>query len=286
MLQPYLLELDGRLAGRLFDFTGGGVEADVVLERTGRGLTSRNQPFAVKYQDIVLACGTGMSLTFYDWIGSAFSGASLRKAGAVTILDHGFKARARREFTDAIVSSIVLPDLDASGKDAAFITVTITPERASFTESGGKQDLGVYTSALPKAWDTGSFRIQIDGLNAECPHVTRISSIGLGRKIVRDAVESTREPVLMPGAIALSNLTLELPGSFADGFYKWAEGKKNGSIDFLAPGSSSPYFTVKLRGLSIFKMFSTGGRTKTTLPVTVSLYCEGMSFSAGAAAMM
>jgi len=35
MLQNYIIELDGRPAGRFFEFAGGGAQADVAIEKQG-----------------------------------------------------------------------------------------------------------------------------------------------------------------------------------------------------------------------------------------------------------
>jgi hypothetical protein len=249
----------------------------------------------VKYGDMVLDCGTGMSRTFYDWVGSSFGGKTMRRSGAVIALDE-FNSRARRNFYEALVVSIAFPDLNRSSKEEAVMTVTLTPERTTYSTTTERPDLGVYTSALPKAWNIGGFRIEIDGLSKECSHVKRISPLRLGQKVKGVEVANTRDATLEPAAIEFSNIALELPGSFADGFYKWADDslvrgnttERNGSIDFLAPGSSSPYFSVKLGGLGIYGMSSakaSAGSAKTILPVTVKLYCEEMTFSAGAAAI-
>ena len=289
-----LLELDGKLSGRFFGYTGGEVHADVIVEKVGAGQISRKHLGAVEYGDIALDCGTGMSRTFYDWVGSAFGGTTMRKTGAIIALDAKSKPKGRLDFNNALVASLSLPELDRSAKEGASMTVTISPEWTRYNRSSGAQDMGVYTGALPKAWHIGSFRIQIDGLSKECSHVTRISSLSLGRKVMKDYVGEIREARVVPAAIEFSNITLKLPGSFAGGFYNWLDdsvvkgnaSEKGGSIDFFAPGSSSPYFSVKLGGLGIFGMSSPpGGRTNTALPVAVNLYCEEMTFSAGAAAI-
>lgn len=235
-----------------------------------------------------------MSRTFYDWLGSTFSGKTMRRSGAVIALDQKSNPSGRRDSYEALVTSIALPELNRSSKEDAVMTVTLKPERTSNSTTTEPQNLGVYTSALPKAWNIGSFRVQIDGLSKECSHVTRISSLRLGQKVKANDIGQARDATLEPVAIDFFDIALELPGSFATGFYKWADDsvvkgnttEKNGSIDFFAPGSSSPYFSVKLRGLGIYGMSSTPlGSAKSTLPVTVKLYCEEMSFSAGAAAI-
>jgi hypothetical protein len=287
----FLLELEGKLAGRFFELSGGMPYADVIVEGAGRGLTGHKHLGAVRFQDMQLSCSAGMSRTFYDWIG-AFGRASMRKSGAVITLDQASKPAVRLDFYDALVKSLVLPSLDRSASGHAAMKVAISPERTSFNKSGGTQNLGVYTS-LPKASNIGSFRIQIDGLSADCSHVTRISSLTLGQKIAQDPGGSG-VPDLIPGATEYSDLTVELPGSNAVGFYKWLDDfvvkgnsslEKNGSIDFLGSGSSSPYFSVKLSGLGIYKSSASGGPAKTPHPVAFNMYCEEMTFSAGAAAL-
>ena len=70
----YLFELDGRLAGRFSTFAGGGTHADVIVEKVGAGQVSHKHLGAVKFEEMILECGTGMTHAFYDRIGSAFSG--------------------------------------------------------------------------------------------------------------------------------------------------------------------------------------------------------------------
>ena len=292
MLQPYLLELGGKLAGRFFDFTGGMAEAEVVVEKLGPRLVSRKHLAGVKYEDIVLVCGTGMSRSFYEWVGSTFNGRSMRKDGAIITLDQNSKPTARLEFQQALITSLALPELDASGKDPAYLTVSIKPERTSFKKSTEALDLGVYTPASPKAWHIADFRIRIDGLDNDCRHVTHIKPLRLGQEITKDWSGEARESRLEPTKIEFSNVAIELPALYADGFFKWhadfvEKGKnspdreKDGSLDFLAPGSSTPYFGLKLDGLGIYNIKQAGG----SLPVTVEMYCHKMTFSAGAAAI-
>ncbi len=291
----FLLELDGKLAGRFFQFDGGGAKAEVVTV-AGGGAFSQKHISSVSYDDMTLACGTGMSHAFYDWLGASFSGKAARRTGAVILLDQNSKARERMDFYEALVTSLVLPKLNRASNDKAVMKVKVAPERTSFKEGDGSQKLGVYTGALPKAWTIGSFKIQIDGLSKECTHVTQISSLKLGQGVKPDNVGEMRDANLEPTKIEFSDLELVLPGAFADGFYKWHEdmvvkgnsgssNEKKGTVDFLAPGSSSPYFSVKLGGLGIMSMNAQGGRLNKTSPVTVGLYCEQMTFSAGAAAI-
>ncbi len=296
MLQQFLLELEGKLAGRFFGFTGGMAVGDTVVERIGSGQVVHKHVGGVRYEDMVLVCGTGMSRTFYDWAGSSFNGGFQRMSGAVMSLGHDSKSTGQLEFQNALVSSLELPKLDASSKDPGYLTISLTPEFTSFKKPGDTPNLGVYTSGLPKAWTIGAFRLDIDGLTAECRYVTRVESLRLGQVIVKDVVGSRRSPQNEAGGVNFSDLSVVLPRIHADGFYKWhqsfvvmgnssSSGEKNGSLSFLGPGAMAPYFVVKLRGLGIKVISSPAFGTATALPVTVTMYCQEMTFSAGAGAI-
>jgi hypothetical protein len=289
MLQPFLLELDGRVAGRFFESRGGGPAANEVLTSSS-GLIQRVLPRRPEFNNIVLACGPGMSRFFYGWVGSAFIGKSIPKNGAVVALDHNSKPMSRLQFHDALVASLVLPELNKSQNRQAVLVISIKPSRTSFNKSVPAQSPSPQASLLSKPWNTSDFLIKISGLETDCRHVTRIQPLNLGEKIMVDNVGESREPNLEPGAPFFSDVKFELPKSHADGFYKWSNDtvkangilEKDGSIEFLARGSSTPYFTVKLTRLGILGISHTA---QNNASVEVSLYCESMSFLAGAGAI-
>ena len=296
MLQNYIIELDGRPAGRFFEFAGGGAQADVAIEKQGADKISRKHIASIKYQDMVLACGTGMSHDFYQWIADTFAGSFARKNGAVVQLDGKHTPVGRLEFMSALVTALVLPELDASTKKAAVMTVSIRPEmtRSAAAERSAKP--GVYISTLPKAWNISDFRLKIDGLENECRHVTHIDSLKLGQKIVLDAIGESRDYSQEGGALEYSDLVIRLPELFATGFYKWFDDfvvkgnstfEKRGTLEFFAPSSSKAYFGIEFSGLGIESAKGPSGlRSKTSLPVTVSMYCESMKFYAGPSAII
>ena len=292
MEQRFLLELDGMLAGRFFDFKGGGIaKEEVVIPRlSGLGLITRKQLDDPDFQEMVLACGTGMSQSFYDWVGSPFRRQHARKDGAIITLDRLSKPTARLSFHQALVTSLSMPALDASSKDPAYMTVTVKPGWTSFNNSTDSRSVGAYTSVIPKAWASSSFRIKIDGLETECQHVTKIEALRLKQRIVANPTGETRRREIEPGAIDVPNLVLELPQTFTGRFDQWFNSavlekqdswdkERNGTLDFLAPGAGTSYFRLNLKDLGIFKM------TRSAASIKVEMYCEGMEFSASGAAV-
>lgn len=280
MLQPFLLELDGIAAGRVLDSQGGAQFSEVVTSSTMLIQHIKIRPSG--FGNIVLACGPGMSRLFYNWVGSAFLKQNAPKNGAVIALDLHSKPKGRLEFYNTWVTSLALPELNKSVNKQATLIISLKPGKTSINKSIRAQSLGSYTSPLSKIWHTCDFQIKIAGLEADCSHVTRILPLTMGERIVSDFVGEEREPVLEPSKEELSDVTLEIPKSNADGFQKWLKDtatEKDGSLDLLAPKSVSPYFTVQLAGLGVRKITSKGASLQ------VSMYCNSMSFSAGTAAI-
>lgn len=289
MEQHFLLELDGRLAGRLFDFKGGGNRANVIRVSHPTPITHKH-PNLVEFQEMVLACGTGMSQSFYDWVGSPFRRQFQRKDGAIITMDRLSKPTTRLNFQQALVSSLGMPALDASSKDPAYMVVTLKPQRTSFSGSTNSQSVGAYSSAIAKAWRTSSFRIKIDGLEAECQHVTKIAALTLRQKNTISTIGDRRDYEIEPTGLEFPDLILEIPRTFAGKFTQWfkssvlegqdsSDKERNGTLDFLAPGATTPYFGLKLNDLSIYKM------TLSATSVKFMLHCEEMEFSASVAAV-
>jgi phage tail-like protein len=294
MEQNYILEIDGKAAGRFFAFSGGGAEADVVSVSGG---SAHKHIGSVKYHDIVLTCGSGMSRGFYDWIGTSFGGANMRKSGSIVALDQKQAPSARLDFANALVTSLALPELDRSANKAAYLKLVISPEHTrSITDPNAKP--GVYSSALPKAWNISDFRLTIYGLENDCKRVTHIDSLILGRKLMDSSFGESRSSGKEATSTEYPNLEVRLPDMNAAGFYAWLDdfvvkgnngpdSEKKGVLEFFAPNSTKDYFGLELSGLGIYKIEGSAGlRQKTSLPVTVGMYCESMKFYAGAAAII
>ena len=66
------LELDDVLAGWVFKVSGGGATADVVSEKIGPDHVIKKHLGGVKYEEIVVEAGLGMTKSFYQWIADSF----------------------------------------------------------------------------------------------------------------------------------------------------------------------------------------------------------------------
>lgn len=294
MLQNYLLELDGKPAGRFFDFAGGMAKAEVTSTSSGNKINKHIS--SIRFQDMVVTCGTGMSRSFYEWVGTSFGGAISRQTGAVLALDYNQVPTARLDFRDALVTSLVLPELERGANSEAYLTVKISPEQTLRKDPDPNTKIGVYASSLQKAWNIGSFRLRIAGLEADCAQVTRINSLNLKQGIQSLEVGQSRFSQKEPTKVEYSNLVVTLPEMSAKGFIKWHEdfvvngnnsstAEKNGTLEFFAPKSTQPYFLLEFSNLGIMSIGSAKLITKTNVPITIEMYCESMKFGAGSAAI-
>ena len=84
----FALEIDGAHAGWLHSAEGGHATSDVVTEKVGADMIQKKHLAGVKYEDISISCGTGMSKAFYDWIQDSFDHKASRKNGAKTTTPH------------------------------------------------------------------------------------------------------------------------------------------------------------------------------------------------------
>src|SRR5438067_888086 len=107
-IAQFAVELDGHHAGFVSRYSGGAAHADVVNEPSGRKHLG-----AVHFEDMVLACGPGMSKAFYDWVSdsSDMSGGAHRKDGEILACDYTFKVRKRLEWRSGMITAIGLPAL-------------------------------------------------------------------------------------------------------------------------------------------------------------------------------
>src|SRR5438105_15652992 len=91
----YGVELDGIMAGWVWSAEGGHATSDVVLEKIGPDHIQKKHIAGVKYEDITISCGTGMSKGFYTWIQSSFLHNYQRKNGAIIGDDYNFHELSR-----------------------------------------------------------------------------------------------------------------------------------------------------------------------------------------------
>jgi len=255
----YAIELDGFIAGWLWSAEGGNATGVVVNEKLGPDRIIRKHIDRIKYEDITVTCGAGMAKGFYEWLkNTIMSKNNPRKNGAIIQTDVNGKEVSRLNFVNAMISQISFPALDAASKDAAKMTITITPQYTQQVQGSGKS-LGV---VMPKKWLSANFRLTIAGLDTT--KVNKIDALVFKQVAVKDAVGSGRDSMQIPFQQEIPNLVITFAEVSAQTFRNWYgdfvikgingdTAEKNGTLEYLDPNLKT-LFTLTLQRIGIFRL--------------------------------
>jgi phage tail-like protein len=288
----YGIELDGIMAGWVQSVEGGHATAEVVQEKLGADHIIKKHISGVKYEDITVNCGTGMSKGFYEWLKSSFDHKYVRKNGAVVSADFNYKEYTRLNFFNALITEIGFPALDAASKDAAKMSIKFSPEYTRLVAKPGSQIAGSFKNdqVIQKKWLPSNFKLEIQGL--DCTRVNKIEAIVVKQKVVDNPVGELRDYEREPAHLEIPNLVVTLAESHANEFYNWHEDfvikgncfdnmEKTGAITFLTPNLKEELFTIEFQHLGIFKLTpeKVEAGSENIRRVKAEMYCEDMKFT-------
>lgn len=292
----YGLEIDGISAGWLWSAEGGHATSDVVTEKLGPDHIAKKHLGPLKYEDISLQCGTGMSKGFYEWIKTSFDHKYQRKNGAIIAADYDYNEHSRLTFYNALMTEVGFPALDAASKDAAKMTIKFKPEYTrTTTTTGGPSVAGGKFPIKPqvqKKWLPSNFRIRIDGLEDSCSRVNKIEAIVVKQKVIENPVGELRDYEAEPAVVEVPNLVITFPESHSKPFYDWHESfvikgnngddqEKGGTLEFLTPNLQEVLFTIQFQHLGIFKLTpeKVESGSENIRRLKAEMYCEDMKFT-------
>lgn len=233
------------------------LSADVLPEDETKGdTTARKRPGRVKYGDITMKVGTGMSKHFYSWVKDSFDHKTNPRTGA---LAYGRRNGAiiACDFRNALITEIGMPALDAASKDAAKMTIKLSPEASRFRRASSMASPP--NAKTQKQWLPANFRLSLGDL--PCSRVNKIESLTVKQSVIVDDTGTQREPIRVPGKIEFPNLTVHLPEADAGPWLAWFEDfvikgnnddskQKNGQLTYLAT-DGSPLFVLDFTGAGI-----------------------------------
>lgn len=273
----FALELEGKTA-RALAHASGGHPVGVVVPDDPSGTTHKHIA-GVKYEDISVTCGTGMSKEFYEWIGQCLAGKEPTHSGVLTSREADGTVFDVVSFTDALISEVGFPALDAASKDTAEMTVKFRPE----STVRGKPESSP-TDVKQKLWHAANFRLEIDGV--DCTRVTTIDGLTVTQAF---AVSKPGDP-LQPTTLAISDLVLTTKPSHSQDFYDWLESlviegkddKRTGSLIYFADDARTALFTLTFSGLGIWAVdaIPPSAARQRAARIGCHVWCEGLTFKA------
>lgn len=295
----YAVDLGGKMAGWLWSADGGHATSDVISEKLGPDHIVKKHIGPVKYEDITVTCGTGMSKEFYEWIKASFDHKYKRTDGAIIAADYDHKEHSRLTWHNALITEVGFPALDAASKDAAKMTMKFSPEytRTQVTPGGGPAISGQIDAKIQKRWLPSNFRLRIDGLENPCTRVNKIEALVVKQKVVENPVGELRDYEREPAVLETPNLVITFPESHAHEFYQWHEDfvikgnngddkEKGGTLEYLTPNLQEVIFTINFTHLGIFKLTpeKVESGSENIRRLKAEMYCEEMRFTYGSGA--
>lgn len=280
----YALELDGVVVGWLSTAEGGNAVAAVVTEKIGGDWLAKKHIAGVKYEDITVTFDANMGEAVYAWIKSTMNGEATRKNGAIIAADFDLKEQSRLTFTNALITEIGMPALDAASKDAAKMTIKFAPEYTRYVTSSRGREIPIDSKGKQKQWLPANFRLRIEGLEEPSARVAKIDAITVKQGVVR-----SMKGQLVPTKLEVPNLAVAIGDLDGDGFYSWAESsftdrtktnERNGSLEYL-DARNEPLFTLTFTNLGIFKVApdKMEAGAEGIRRVKAEMYCEDIRFS-------
>ncbi|HEX3482671.1 MAG TPA: phage tail protein [Kofleriaceae bacterium] len=273
---------------------GGGLKADVMTYQPGATYERWRQLGKPKFEDIKLQVGTSMSEPFFTWIANFFTGNCERKNGAIVAGDFYYKERARREFTEALITELTFPKLDANDKNTVYMNVTLGVESIDYKKGDESKTLDMTgNQQAQKAWKSCNFTFVLDGFKDQCSRVTKVDSFTVKLPVLEYPSGGSRTTTKTPTMIEYPNITFYLPEpdaqAFDDHFKKRGikgevPGRLHGQLTTF-DNAWSTKFTLELINCDILaitpdKLDATSEEIKL---VKVDLYVEQMKFTYGAA---
>jgi len=241
---------------------GGGVKIDVMSYQTGASPGVTRQPGKAKFEEFKVQCGMAMCRPFYNWIQDFFRGRGARRSGMLYAADFQYNIRAQRQFTNALITEVTMPKLDAGDKGPANLSVSIAPDEMTFLKGDGKKLTLPKRTLDQKLWASCNFEFTLSGYESVSDNVSKVDSFTVKQKTVDYHVGAQRTPFKHPGRIELPNLTFYVPEAHALPLIERAHhagfrGTKGGDGKELAPlqgqlrtltNDRAPVFSVEFTG--------------------------------------
>ncbi len=287
----FALQLDGsKELGFLRSAEGGNAVGEVVHEVGSAGYYQKKHIGNVKYEQITVEFGTGMSKDVYDWISSTLTGNrdQERKSGALLAADFNYNLKSRREFTEGLITAVTFPAMDASSKDTAFITLTFAPNQTTDVPASGQ--LSSAAKQKQKLWSPSSFRFDMKGLPTG--KVSKIEALTIKQTVVTDDIGDQRNSQKEPGKLEIPNVVFTLPETDAQPWLDWFktfvlegnnsdEEEKTAQLTYLAPNLKDEVGRLDFRNVGIFGIApeKSEANAETVKKFKIELYCERIEFT-------
>ncbi len=223
----FVFEFDDRHPlGFVASLDGGQFKSDPVTYVQGGDFYPTKYAGRAKFDDITVGVGAVMSPTFWRWVSSSLAGKPERRNGALVGLDSDYRERSRRSFYNAIIAEIGFPALDGASRNAATITVKMTPEFIKWEPGDGSSTRAQQAKdqmQKQKMWIPSNFRFQLDRFKNDSLRNCKIDAFTVKQHVIDNPVGSEKWARKAVGRLELPSLVVTFPEGEVEPWMKWYE---------------------------------------------------------------
>jgi hypothetical protein len=222
---PHLaVSLNGSCVGDVRAIEGLQAEADVVSNDLGPNGLTKKHVSNIRWTPGLLTLGLGMGAPMATWLRSSLAQSQLPASGSIVRADANDRAQSSIDFTNAVLTQLTVPALDALSNDPAALLVGFDAEQVRIAKGDGSDSRG--NVPAPKPWLCSGFRIALG--NLPCDDILRVESLSWTAVAGGDQVGIFREPTKHPMNVTVPDLELTIG---AKGFAPWAAAAQRWFID-------------------------------------------------------
>lgn len=222
----FQLEVDGTAVGSLRHFSGLGTVGDVVQIAPAAGAQPKKHLANFTWTPGQARLGLGMGQGMAAWLQASLDQGGARKSGSFKLADAAGKVQSACSFSNALVTAITFPKLDATSREAGYLDVAFQAEQVQWALGSGEALAPGAIHPAAKAWITSNFKLSLGKL--PCARVVAVEPFTWRCEAASDAVGVGREPGLHPAKVTVPDLQLTI--SAAD-FAPWAAAAKAWFVD-------------------------------------------------------
>ena len=275
----FALSLDNVKCGWVSEVDGGHAVADVVTERLTGDTQQKKHVANIKWSTMSIRSGSGMEPSYYKWVKASFDKKYERRSGELTLGD--FKRTAAGPvFTDAIITELGMPALDAASKDAAKMTLDFQPSTAEWVPA--VQQGPKWKGA--NDWLSSRFAVRLDGIGDACERVEEMHFAFRS--------ETTADGTSVP-YIDISSITLTYPETSENALMGWwtkllASPDQSDQLErsmTILVSTGDGVMTFSFKGVGVSSVYPERGENGAeTRRIKAEMYCEDVRFNYAPAA--
>jgi len=280
------LDIMGANAGFLKKFDGLQMEADVVSTDLGPANIQKKHVANSRWTPAKATIGIGMAKELSAIIQQAFAAQQKPFDGALHVADFNYRIRSSLTFTGAIMTSVTVPKLDGSSKNAAYFDLEWEAEMVRWIK-GDNSVIRRPVATAQKAWLSSNFRFEMGGL--PCHRVATIHSFTWRCAVAREPIgRLTRRPA----RVTVPNIAVEVSMADYDAWFqaakKWfvdgaheEKDEMTGAIVLLAPDLKTELgrLTLKQCGFAKFTHGAFEANSEAVARFSCEFYVEEMEFA-------